>query len=101
MVICEQENIDTEKIKAMVEHELEERGCHTKSKVDILASKAGQRTADIIVAHLMHETGDDYIDIVILGNQGADFSSNDKNKYLGTVANEVITKTKINCLFMC
>jgi len=43
----------------------------------------------------------DYIDIIFLGNKGADFSTNDKDKYLGSVANAIICHTKINTTFMC
>ena len=42
----------------------------------------------------------EYIDFIFVGNKGADFSTNDKNKYIGSVANEIIRTTKINLFFM-
>lgn len=42
----------------------------------------------------------EYIDFIFVGNKGADFSTNDKNKYIGSVANEIIRTTSINCFFM-
>jgi len=41
-----------------------------------------------------------YIDIVLVGNKGADFSSRDETHYLGSVANAIIRNTKLNVLFM-
>ena len=98
IITCEQANIDTVKVKDIVSHMLEERGCLDKCDFNILRSEYGRKTGDIIREHLT--SADKYIDIVIVGNQGADFSSNDKSKYLGSVANQVICHTKLNCLFM-
>jgi nucleotide-binding universal stress UspA family protein len=41
-----------------------------------------------------------YIDFVFVGNQGADFSSRDEKKYLGSVTNEIVRNTKINVMFI-
>ena len=40
-----------------------------------------------------------YLDILFVGNRGADFSGS-KDKFLGSVANEVITHTKLNVCFV-
>ena len=39
-----------------------------------------------------------HLDILFVGNRGADFSGS-KDKYLGSVANEVICHTKLNVCF--
>jgi hypothetical protein len=44
-------------------------------------------------------SADTYVDVVTVGNQGADFSSLRDKNYLGSVANGVIRKTKLNVLF--
>lgn len=64
----------------------------------MLPSQEGRRTADIIREHVMEHA--EYIDFIFVGNKGADFSTNDKNKYIGSVANEIIRTTKINLFFM-
>ena len=46
------------------------------------------------------EGSDDYIDFMFVGNKGADFSSKDESKYLGSVANELIRHSKLNVFFM-
>ena len=98
VVVCEQSNIDTEKIKDIVNYIIEERGCTEVTDIQILTNEPGRKSSDIIRDFLMSSA--DYIDIVVVGNQGADFSSNDKDKYLGSVANSVIRNTKLNCLFI-
>ncbi len=98
VITCEQPNIDTQKVKDIVCHLLEERGCLEYGEVNILKSEAGRKTADIIRDHLT--STEKYIDIVLVGNQGADFSTNDKSKYLGSVANQIIRHTKLNALFI-
>ena len=35
-----------------------------------------------------------------MGNKGADFSTNNEDKYLGSVANAIIKNTKLNVVFM-
>jgi len=35
-----------------------------------------------------------------VGNTGADFSSRDEKRYLGSVSNEIIRNTKINVMFI-
>ncbi len=42
---------------------------------------------------------EDFIDFVGVGNTGADFSSHDDKKYMGSVASGIIKKTKVNTLF--
>ena len=42
---------------------------------------------------------DDFVHYVVVGNTGADFSSHDTHKYMGSVASGIITKTRVNCLF--
>lgn len=42
---------------------------------------------------------DDFVNYVVVGNTGADFSSHDENKYMGSVAAGIITKTRVNALF--
>jgi hypothetical protein len=44
-------------------------------------------------------TDDTFVDFVVVGNTGADYSSHDNRKYLGSVATGVISKTKVNVLF--
>ena len=64
----------------------------------LLPSDAGRRTADIIREWVMEKS--DYIDFIFIGNKGADFSSKDKNKYIGSVANELVRTTRLNMFFM-
>jgi hypothetical protein len=42
---------------------------------------------------------DDFVHYVVVGNTGADFSSHDEKKYMGSVAAGIITKTRVNVLF--
>ena len=64
----------------------------------LLPSDTGRRTADIIREWVMEKS--DYIDFIFIGNKGADFSSKDKNKYIGSVANEIVRTTRLNLFFM-
>ena len=103
VLICEQDNIDSSLVKEEVEHDLEELNCHNEgeSEVKILQSQPGRKTAQIIREYLLNSAEENnYIDIVLVGNKGADFSSNNENKYLGSVSNAVIKSTKLNVLFM-
>jgi hypothetical protein len=66
-----------------------------------LKSQPGRKAAELIREYLLASSTDDkYIDIVLVGNKGADFSTNDKDKYLGSVANTIIQNTKLNVIFM-
>ena len=56
--------------------------------------------ANTICDYLTQCTADDnFVHFVVVGNNGADYSSHDNHKYMGTVAREVIEKTRINTLF--
>jgi hypothetical protein len=44
--------------------------------------------------------GPRYVDVIFLGNKGADFFQQDTSKYLGSVANEIIRNTKLNVVFI-
>ena len=98
VIICEQANIDTAKVKDTVSYHLEESGNLPVSHICVLKSNPGQKTKDIIRDHLISEGSED-VDFVVVGNKGADFSSRDVNDYIGSVANEVLRHTKLNCLF--
>lgn len=101
VVTCEQANIDTAKIVATVKHQLDEMGCLECADFQVLRSEKGRKAADIIRDHLVSTSSEEtYVDVVFIGNRGSDFSSNDKNKYLGSVANQVIRNTKLNSLFI-
>lgn len=98
VITCEQANLDTQKIKDTVMHIVEEMGCTAQTEFELLPSQYGRKTSEIIREYLLN--CEDYVDFVVVGNQGADFSTNDSKKYLGSVANEVIRHTRINCVFM-
>ena len=67
----------------------------------VLESETGRSASDIICDYCRATVDkENYIDIILVGNQGADFSSNDKDKYLGSVANNIIRNTKLNVLFV-
>ena len=53
-----------------------------------------------IVKYLMEQTGDGYVDFVAVGNNGADYSSHQSSKYLGSVANGVIRNSNLNVIFV-
>lgn len=99
VIICEQDNIDAKRVAEVVQYELGEKECEDCSEIKILNSEAGRRTADIIREYLITEMAK-YIDFVFVGNKGADFSSRDEKKYLGSVTNEIIRNTKINVMFI-
>ena len=94
-----QSNIDIDKVKTQVEHRLEEAGVLERSKVEILPSNPGQTVKETVREFLVSSVEQDYIDVVFVGNKGADFSARNTEKYLGSVANEIIGHTKINCCF--
>jgi len=73
VIVCEQANIDTEKIKKSISDTLEEKNCLDVSTIHILKSEYGKKAKDIIREFLM-EKSDDYIDFIFVGNHGADFS---------------------------
>ena len=58
----------------------------------------GKTTGEVLKDYVLNANA--YIDFVFLGNHGADFSSKDHMKYLGSVAREMITKTNVNVFFM-
>lgn len=64
-----------------------------------MSSEVGRRTADIIREYLITEM-ENYVDFIFVGNTGADFSSRDDKKYLGSVSNEIIRNTKLNVMFI-
>lgn len=91
VIICEQANLDTGKVCDIVAYNLEESGCLEDAIVEVLSSEDGKSAATIIREYLLAAADrDHYVDYIMLGNQGADFSKNDKDKYLGSVANEII-----------
>lgn len=85
VIICEQDNIDAKQVAEVVQYDLGEKDCEDCSTIKILNSEAGRRTADIIREYLITECAK-YVDFVFVGNTGADFSSRDNKKYLGTVS---------------
>jgi nucleotide-binding universal stress UspA family protein len=48
VIICEQPNIDSAKVKGISQHMLEEKGCLQDTKIEILKSEYGRKPADII-----------------------------------------------------
>ena len=59
-----------------------------------------QLVHEAIVEYLMGESSiDTYVDFVVIGNQGADFSSHSDKRYIGRVAEGVIKNSHLNCLF--
>ena len=64
----------------------------------LVAGEEGRRTADVLREFVMEKSA--YIDFIFVGNRGADFSTNDKSKYIGSVANEIVRTTRINLFFM-
>lgn len=65
----------------------------------ILESELGRRPADIIREYITEEK-ELIHDFMFIGNKGADFSSNNEEAYLGSVANEIIRNTNINVMFV-
>ena len=95
IIICEQSNIDVKKVTDNVEFHLEEKNCHDHSKSDIitLKSEMGRQPCDIIREYLLSHVDKDYIDFILVGNKGADFSDKDTKKYIGSVANAILRNT--------
>ena len=77
---------------------MEELGVTKAIEFSILPYDVSKTVPEIIHKFVMEQAA--YIDFIFVGNNGADFSSKDHNKYLGSVANELIRKTKINIFFM-
>lgn len=44
--------------------------------------------------------GPRYVDIIFLGNRGADYFAETTQKYLGSVSNEIIRNTRLNVAFI-
>lgn len=42
---------------------------------------------------------DDFVDFVAVANTGCDYSSHDSKNYMGSVAQGIIKKTKVNVMF--
>ena len=99
ILICEQDNIKAADLKDIVEYELGELEEEENSTIEILPSEVGRRTADIIREYVV-ENLKHHVDFIFIGNTGADFSSRDEEKYLGSVANEIIRHTMVNCMFV-
>jgi len=81
-------------------YELESVDAHENVRTEILKSEHGKKSCDIIREALTKWTEDKYIDFIYVGNKGADFSNRDEKKYLGSVTNEIIRHTKLNCIFV-
>jgi len=100
LIICEQDNINTVKVSEKCMYELESVDAHDNVRTEILKSEHGKKSCDIIREALTKWTEDKYIDFIYVGNKGADFSNRDEKKYLGSVTNEIIRHTKLNCIFV-
>ena len=102
IIIAEQSNIDVKKVTDSVEYYLEEKNCHHKEKstIKILPSENGRKTCDVIREYLLGHVAEEYIDFILVGNKGADYSDKNTDKYLGSVANAILRHTKINVLFL-
>jgi hypothetical protein len=76
IIICEQSNIDVKKVTDKVVYHLEEKNCHDPSKSSIvtLKSETGRMPCDIIREYLLSHVDKEYIDFILVGNKGADFS---------------------------
>jgi nucleotide-binding universal stress UspA family protein len=59
----------------------------------------GRQPCDIIREYLLSHVDKEYVDFILVGNKGADYSDKDTTKYLGSVANAILRNTKINVLF--
>ena len=97
VIICEQHNLDTDQIKRKISEVLENEDCLQFSEILILPNH-GMKPKDLIREHLV-DIGNIEVDFLFVGNQGADFSKS-KDKYLGSVANEMIRHTKFNIVFV-
>ena len=99
VLIYDHENIDVQKVKAKVEGVLKTKNCKCNSD-DVI--KILPRQKNKIIGQIFREflNSNSNIDFVLVGNKGADLSNRDTKKYLGSIANEIITNTKINVIFM-
>ena len=100
IVVCEQSNISSGVVIDKCETALYEFGIEKEDSeitFHILPGENGRRPADIIRDFVNDHSE---IDFFFVGNKGADFSSYNKNKYLGSVANEMVRNTKVNLFFM-
>ena len=102
VIVCEQSNIDIKKVTDSIEYHLEEKNCHhkAKSEIKILPAETGRKTCDIVREYLLSHVAEEYIDFILVGNKGADFSDKTTKHYLGSVANAILRNTKINVLFL-
>ena len=98
IIICEQHNIDTSKIRQNVSDHLEERDCLEFAEINVIKSVYGKATKDLIREYILDRPSK-FCDFIIVGNKGADFSGS-KDKYLGSVANEILIHTKLNTVFV-
>jgi nucleotide-binding universal stress UspA family protein len=101
IIVCEQSNIDVKKVTDKIDFHLEEKNCHhlNKSTIKVLPAETGRKPCDIIREYLLAHVAEEYIDFILVGNKGADFSDKNTEKYIGSVANAILRNTKINCLF--
>ena len=99
VLIYDHEKIDVQKVKAIVEGVLKTKNCKCNSD-DVI--KILPRQKNKIIGQIFREflNSNSNIDFVLVGNKGADLSTRDTKKYLGSIANEIITNTKINVIFM-
>ena len=70
----------------------------SKITYTILKMEGKATVNETIRKHVIEQS--EYIDFIFAGNNGADFSSKDKNRYLGSVANTILRDTKLNMFFM-
>jgi len=60
-----------------------------------------QLVHEAILKYLMSQSSDEtYVDFVVVGNHGADFSSHSDKRYIGKVAEGVIKNSHLNSLFV-
>lgn len=65
-----------------------------------MITNTGKHTKDLIREHLEEESnGVRVSDFIFVGNTGADWTKS-KEKYLGSVANELVMHTKYNIVFV-
>lgn len=77
---------------------MQEEGADKAVTMTVLPAQADRRACDIIRDYVDEKA--EFIDFIFVGNKGADFSSNNKEKYLGSVANEMVRNTRLNLFFM-
>lgn len=99
IITCEAPALNGEVVKGVCEIVLETLGTKPDSvEFTILPFDKNKTVPEIIRTYIVEQSS--YIDFIFCGNNGADFSSKDHNKYLGSVANEILRNTKINLFFM-